>query len=519
RVECWVRVKPTNNFAQGLIDVQDDLKTINIQAAKEADTSETNNQKTSWSFKTDGVLANVNQQLVFETVAKQVLDSLLQGCNGSIFCYGQTGAGKTFTMTGLSEIFDNRGLVPRSISYIFNHVQSDCQRSFNISISYIEIYNEVMYDLLPHSFKNDSRTNKKQFEPLAIKELDDNNFVVKGMNCYPVTCENEALNLLFEGEMNRTISSHKMNRQSSRSHCIFTIYLQSHSLVHSDNRYMMSRLNFVDLAGSERIKKTQSKGKTLEEAGYINKSLLYLEQVITALTESNRGHVPYRQSKLTFFLKDSIGGCCLTRLIANVWGEAKHLFETVSTLRFAMSMMKVREQPTINTYVDPCMQVTLLEQEVTRLKRELALHDALNSSNNNNNKRTTNNYDGLCEKERVNIRQCVKAYVEDHCDDIEIVSATQVKEVFSAFKSIYQESLKATNDAYHSNYILLNAHDPNIVSMLQAVGLLGANAAAATSVTVAAATAATAAKTVAAVVGDKKDDDKNVKQSCKLCGF
>lgn len=143
------------------------------------------------------------------------------------------------------------------------------------------------------------------------------------------------MNLLFEGEANRTISEHQLNKQSTRSHCVFSVYLEMKSRIESSEKVRTSKLNFVDLAGSERVKKTGSTGLTLKEANYINKSLTFLEQVVVGLSDNKKkpksekaksyDHVPYRQSKLTHLLKDSIGGNCRTVLIATIMPEIYHL--------------------------------------------------------------------------------------------------------------------------------------------------------------------------------------------------
>lgn len=134
----------------------------------------------------------------------------------------------------------------------------------------------------------------------------------------------------FQGESNRIISEHKLNRLSSRSHCVFTIHIESHCITESETRYIRSKLNLVDLAGSERMGKSLVEGGAQEEAMYINKSLTFLEQTIISLEDKHRHHVPYRQSKLTHVLKDSLGGTCSTVMIGNIWGEKQHLGETVS---------------------------------------------------------------------------------------------------------------------------------------------------------------------------------------------
>ncbi len=140
---------------------------------------------------------------------------------------------------------------------------------------------------------------------------------------------------------------------------------------------IFAKINLVDLAGSERTKKTGSEGKQLKEAQFINKSLSFLEQVVVALSEKNRSHIPYRQSKLTNILKDSIGGNCKTLMIANIWPEARHLEETISTLKFAKRMKNVENKITINIKLDPEILLKKQEKEIRDLKLELAMHDTL----------------------------------------------------------------------------------------------------------------------------------------------
>lgn len=189
--------------------------------------------------------------------------------------------------------------------------------------------------------------------------------------------EEEALNHLFEGETNRTVSQHQLNANSSRSHCIFTIHIESKSRVESSEKVVYSKLNLVDLAGSERTKKTGSEGIILKEANYINKSLSFLEQVVISACEKKREHIPYRQSKLTNLLKDSVGGNSRTVLIANVWPEPAHIEETNSTLKFGTRMMRVSNEAVRNVQLDAQQLVKKYEKDIRELKQELAMHDTL----------------------------------------------------------------------------------------------------------------------------------------------
>ncbi len=223
---------------------------------------------------------------------------------------------------------------------------------------------------------------------MSVQEDNKGNLIVKGLSKHVVNNEEEAFNLLFEGEANRTISEHQLNKESTRSHCIFTIYLEMKSRIESSEKVITSKLNFVDLAGSERVKKTGSTGIILKEANYINKSLTFLEQVVVALTDKKKSssssnlikskeHIPYRQSKLTHLLKDSIGGNCRTIMVATVWPEYSHLNETLSTLNFARRMMSVVNELSVNIQLDTQALLRKYAKEIKELKQELAMHNTL----------------------------------------------------------------------------------------------------------------------------------------------
>ena len=238
-------------------------------------------------------------------------------------------------MSGSPQNYKYRGLIPRSLSQIFQEIGSKFDQAITVRVSYVEIYNELMFDLLSPVPTHEQSGN------ISIQEDPNGNIRMKGLSMNICNNEEDALNFLFEGDTNRTISQHKLNNASSRSHCIFTIHLESKSRVESSEKVIISKLHLVDLAGSERTKKTNSEGITLKEAQFINKSLSFLEQVVVAVCDKQWAHVPYRQSLLTFLLKDSIGGNCKTLMIANVWPEPDHIEESISTFKFATWMMNV----------------------------------------------------------------------------------------------------------------------------------------------------------------------------------
>lgn len=172
---------------------------------------------------------------------------------GTVLCYGQTGAGKTFSMTGATENYAQRGIIPRALQHIFKEIANSQDRAYTVRIGYLEIYNETLIDLLS------TLPLKPDIGGGGLSIYDDRGDVfVKGLTYQLASSEEEALNLLFEGETNRSIGTHILNKESSRSHCIFTVRIESKSLTTADEKYTLSKLNLVDLAGSERLNKTQS---------------------------------------------------------------------------------------------------------------------------------------------------------------------------------------------------------------------------------------------------------------------
>uniref|UniRef100_A0A8C7PYT5 Kinesin-like protein n=1 Tax=Oncorhynchus mykiss TaxID=8022 RepID=A0A8C7PYT5_ONCMY len=348
-VRVLIRSRPTANFAQELIEYLPDGQTVSVHQRKDSRKGVVNNQLSSWSFRLDGVLHDVSQEEVYGRVGRGVVLGALEGYNGTVMCFGQTGAGKTYTMTGATENYKQRGIIPRALQEVFHEVEQRSDHAFSVHLSFLEIYNETLVDLLA------SVRGCPGVGPggMAVVEEAGGGVSVRGLSLHPVHSEEAALNLLFEGEMNRIIGAHALNKNSSRSHCILTVHIESRSRTLSDAKYVTSKLNLVDLAGSERLGKTGSEGQVLKEAMYINKSLSFLEQAILALADRRRDHVPFRQTKLTHALKDSLGGNCNTVLVANIYGEASQIEETLSTLRFASRMKCVQMDPVVNEHTDP----------------------------------------------------------------------------------------------------------------------------------------------------------------------
>jgi len=425
-VRVLVRARPTASYASDNFTFNEACDSIDMRVAKDAASGTVNNQQESWHFKLDKVMANASQEQVFEACAADVVRSVMDGYNGTIMAYGQTGAGKTHSMTGGHVGFADRGIVPRSISQMYAEAAARPEKNITIRLSYVEIYNELMFDLLTDVGVSE------QSGDLHVVEDAKGSIQVKGLSNPIASSEEEALHLFFQGDTNRHVAEHALNKGSTRSHCVFTIHIECRSRVESNEKVIFSKMNLVDLAGSERVKKTGTDGMTLKEASYINKSLSFLEQVVVALGDRNRDHVPYRQSKLTHMLKDSLGGNCKTTMLANIWPEAKMLEESTSTLRFATRMMRVTNEATVNVHLDPTLLIRKYERQIKELKQELAMHNTLAN-------RSHVQYEEYTPDEQRELETKVKMYLEGEVQEIEVTSGRIAYEAFACFRKLYND--------------------------------------------------------------------------------
>eukprot|EP00794_Sanderia_malayensis_P007005 gene7005-7790_t len=434
-VKVFIRIRPTASFASENLELQQNEKSITVHCKTDERRGYINNQVLDWKFSFDGILHNISQEEVYKKCSSNLVTKSLDGYNSTLFAYGETGAGKTFTMTGTKD-FRHRGIIPRSLTQLYKEIKERTEQDITVRISYMQIYKDKMYDLLNSNDMSGSPRSGSYggySDQMTVTEDDNGYTYVKGLSCHLASTEEEALNLLFEGEANRIISNHQLNRYSSRSHCIFTVFIDSRSHTLSNTSYTLSKLNLVDLAGSERIGKTKAEGKTQEEALHINKSLTFLEQVIIALADHKRDHIPFRQSKLTHVLQDSLGGKCHTVMIGNIWGEKSQLEETLSTLRFGNRVMLVRNEPSVNTVYDPFKICKALEKEISDLHKELSMYDTLTN-------RRQISYEPLSETQVREIKSQVREFVDGQIQDIEIINIRQVKEVFEQFKTLVKKA-------------------------------------------------------------------------------
>ena len=285
------------------------------------------------------------EDVFFNCSMDKLIDSALDGYSVTIFAYGQTGSGKTYTIMGRDDAINEKilknnkysGIMPKSINYIWSAV-SRLQQKFYIKVSFLEIYNEQINDLL-----NPTNNN------LQIRWDQKQGFFVEGLLVIECKKPEDIVEIILQGTKNRKKGSHDLNKDSSRSHSILTVYLISEFQSGSETYKKYGKISFVDLAGSERLKETHSKGGMLKETGNINKSLFVLGKVISSLTDkkNTNQHIPYRDSKLTMLLMDSIGGTAKTLMIACVSPSSQYSDETMSTLNYASRTMNIKNKPLV----------------------------------------------------------------------------------------------------------------------------------------------------------------------------
>ncbi|XP_046523819.1 kinesin-like protein KIF3A isoform X2 [Equus quagga] len=369
-VKVVVRCRPLNEREKSMcykqaVSVDEMRGTITVHK-----TDSSNEPPKTFTF--DTVFGPESKQLdVYNLTARPIIDSVLEGYNGTIFAYGQTGTGKTFTMEGVRAVPELRGIIPNSFAHIFGHIaKAEGDTRFLVRVSYLEIYNEEVRDLL----------GKDQTQRLEVKERPDVGVYIKDLSAYVVNNADDMDRIMTLGHKNRSVGATNMNEHSSRSHAIFTITIEcSEKGVDGNMHVRMGKLHLVDLAGSERQAKTGATGQRLKEATKINLSLSTLGNVISALVDGKSTHVPYRNSKLTRLLQDSLGGNSKTMMCANIGPADYNYDETISTLRYANRAKNIKNKARINE--DP--KDALLRQfqkEIEELKKKLEEGEEISGS-------------------------------------------------------------------------------------------------------------------------------------------
>ncbi|XP_052556642.1 kinesin-like protein KIF27 isoform X2 [Tympanuchus pallidicinctus] len=322
---------------------------------------------------------NSTQGEVYTVCIKPLLLSLTEGYNATVFAYGQTGSGKTYTIGGghiASIVEDEKGIIPRAIQELFQHISENRNIDFRVKVSYIEVYKEELRDLL------ELETSVKD---LHIREDEKGNTVIVGAKEFQVECADEVMSLLESGNAARHTGTTQMNEHSSRSHAIFTISICQKQSAESQKctdvsqnpswksvRMIASKFHFVDLAGSERVTKTGNTGERFKESIQINSGLLALGNVISALGDPKRKsmHIPYRDAKITRILKDSLGGNAKTVMITCISPSSSDFDESLNSLKYANRAKNIRNKPVVNYNPDQD-RIDEMELEIRLLREAL----------------------------------------------------------------------------------------------------------------------------------------------------
>ncbi|CAH1248127.1 KIF13A [Branchiostoma lanceolatum] len=381
-VKVAVRVRPMNRRELGLatkcvVDMEGNQTILGHPTTKPGDRKPPKTfafDYCFWSMDETNTEKFSSQEIVFKSVGADILENAFQGYNACIFAYGQTGSGKSYTMMGTA---DNGGLIPRLCLSLFDSIVSKSNEmlSFKVEVSYMEIYNEKVRDLL------DPGTTKHNLKVREHKILGP---YVDGLQILAVTKYEDIEKLMNEGNKSRTVAATSMNEESSRSHAVFNIIVTQtlKDLASGVTGEKVSKVSLVDLAGSERAAKTGAAGERLKEGSNINKSLSTLGLVISTLADQSagKGHknkfVPYRDSVLTWLLKDNLGGNSKTAMIATISPALDNYEETLSTLRYADRAKRIVNHAVVNE--DPNARIIReLREEVDKLKVQLTEAESL----------------------------------------------------------------------------------------------------------------------------------------------
>ncbi|XP_011875428.1 PREDICTED: bipolar kinesin KRP-130 [Vollenhovia emeryi] len=367
-IQVFVRVRPVNQSEK----VGKFVSVLELPNNKEIVVHEKSQGNYSKKFTFDKVFGPSSKQVdVYNAVVNPLLEEVLAGYNCTVFAYGQTGTGKTFTMEGVSndptlhwQSDTKAGIIPRALSHLFDELRMLEVQEYTVRVSFLELYNEELFDLLSPT---DDASKIRLYEDATRK----GSVIIHGLEEVTVHNKNEVYKILEKGSEKRQTAATLMNAHSSRSHTVFsiTIHIKENN-VDGEELLKTGKLNLVDLAGSENIGRSGAVDKRAREAGNINQSLLTLGRVITALVE-RAPHIPYRESKLTRLLQESLGGRTKTSIIATVSPAGINLEETLSTLDYAHRAKNITNRPEINQKLSKKALLKEYTEEIERLRRDL----------------------------------------------------------------------------------------------------------------------------------------------------
>eukprot|EP01104_Vermistella_antarctica_P017372 TRINITY_DN614_c0_g1_i1.p1 TRINITY_DN614_c0_g1~~TRINITY_DN614_c0_g1_i1.p1 ORF type:complete len:1209 (+),score=341.45 TRINITY_DN614_c0_g1_i1:157-3627(+) len=365
-VQVVVRCRPLNSMerrekAHSVVQCVEENKEIRLQHLKQAK---------CYNFDTVYGPAST-QKKVFDTTVAPIVDEVLKGFNCTVFAYGVTGTGKTYTMEGRRDTTqpgnpywsgEHAGVIPRATKMIFDHLESTATE-YTVRVSYLELYNEELIDLLS---PDDHNKQMRMFDGA----VQGKGVMVQGLEEVIVHNAEDIFSVLERSSHKRQVAETNLNKASSRSHCVFTVIIHTKEVIDGEELLKVGKLNLVDLAGSENVQRSGAMNERRREAGMINQSLLTLGRVINALTERSP-HVPYRESKLTRLLQESLGGRAKTCIIATVSGSSASIDETLSTLEYANKSKNIRNKPQVNQKMTKKALIREYTQEIEKLKQDL----------------------------------------------------------------------------------------------------------------------------------------------------
>lgn len=340
RIGTHLRLKPSSRPSPALhVDAANSSLRVDL---RHAGGGPPRNHGDQIVFHFDSIIQSTSQEATFNDCGLKIVEDFLCGYNGTVLAYGQSGSGKTFTMSGDPKSALHKGIIPRAIHRIFIEKSARPESETSIYVSYLEVYNEVIYDLL---------TERKESSRIVTIMEENCLMEMKGLSQFHCDTEEDALRYFLRGERRRSVSANAVHKMANRSHCMFTIYVERHTKMRGHPDRTAARLNLVDLAGCERFKCADAARQSEKEILSINKSLTFLEQAVLELRKG-QGHVSFRQSRLTMLLKDALGGNSRTVLIVCAVQEHDFLDEMMSTMRFAQRVKDLKTSAVVNKVVD-----------------------------------------------------------------------------------------------------------------------------------------------------------------------
>ncbi|KAI4484885.1 hypothetical protein M0802_012994 [Mischocyttarus mexicanus] len=364
-IQVFVRVRPINNAER----IGKSISVVDVPSSKEVIIREKPQDKLSKKFTFDEVFGPLSKQIdVYNAIVSPLLEEVLAGYNCTVFAYGQTGTGKTFTMEGVSndpalhwQSDTTAGIIPRTLSHLFDELRLLEAQEYTVRVSFLELYNEELFDLLS---PNDDASKIRLYEDASRKGA----VIIHGLEEVTVHNKSEVYKILEKGSEKRQTAATLMNAHS-RLFFSITVHIKENT-IDGEELLKTGKLNLVDLAGSENVGRSGAVDKRAREAGNINQSLLTLGRVITALVE-RAPHIPYRESKLTRLLQESLGGRTKTSIIATISPASINLEETLSTLDYAHRAKNITNRPEINQKLSKKALLKEYTEEIERLRRDL----------------------------------------------------------------------------------------------------------------------------------------------------